>query len=206
MTTTTQINYLGTTAPDGSAHGGWQDRRPSTPVASTVVQLPEPLPVEGLRVGWGDRERSAAELPIWTTPDADGIELSSGRDGVRAYRRVNAHDRYQVERMPAWAPAFLAACEAVRAAAQQAEETRQEVATVCADYRRTLRQIDEQTARHYARWEQDVAAIARRFRRATVVVGEQTVPGKCIVRSTRGRTLGYAHVWDGRWTGRVERV
>lgn len=46
--------------------------------------------------------------------------------------------------------------------------------------------------------------IARKFRRAHVDVGEQTVPGKCCVRSARGKLLGYADVWNGSWLGTVE--
>lgn len=208
MTTnqTARISYLGTVTTDGTAHGGWQDRRQSIPVAPVEVQLPDTLPV-AVSVGWGDRERDA-DLAVWTSPDADGVSMSMDRGSagrIHVWRHHGA-DRYSHDTLPAWSPAFLAAVTAVREAAARAEVDRPEVRTVCESYRRILGQIDAQHEAHRRQWERDVATIARMFRRERVEVGEQTVPGLCVVRSVSGTTLGYAEVWDGRFLGRIRRA
>lgn len=211
MTThnTAIIRYLDSVCADGTPHGGWTDRRPKVSVPPTLVALTRPLPVE-VHVGWGDREVSP-DLPVWTSPDSDGISMSMGAERAWSSARVEiwrhvGSDRYPHDTIPEWSPAFLSAVTEIREAAAIAERDRPDVQVVCAGYRRILRQIDEEHARHYAQWERDVAAIARRFRRSSVQVGEQTVPGLCVVRSTRGRTLGYAVVQDGRWTGQIKRA
>jgi hypothetical protein len=199
-----QISYLGRTATDGTAHGGGSDRRPSTPVAPVIVDLHVTLPV-AVHVGWGDRAEPD-RLAVWTDADADGLTMEASADETRAWRRHDASTRYPADAEPTWAEAFRAAVAAIRAAARSAEVERADVRTVCDAYRAILRTMDREPAAHRSQWERDVQAIARRFRRARVVVGEQTVPGLCIVRSTRGTPLGYAHVWGGRWQGRVTRV
>ena len=83
---------------------------------------------------------------------------------------------------------------------------RADVAAVVENYRATvLDALDREYAEHHKRWEADRASIAAIFRRKWVEIGEQTVPGKCCVRSSRGKLLGYADVWDGKWLGTVER-
>lgn len=205
--TTATIRYLGSVTTDGAYHQGWQDRRPSIPVAPTVVPLPTAMPV-AVHVGWGDRERDAA-LPVYTDPDEHGISMSFSRTGGDPDRvHVWIHTpggRYEHHTLPEWSPAFLAAVTVIREAAQVAEDTRPEVATVCAAYRAILAGIDAQLERHERQWDTWRREIARRLRRKSIQVGEQTVRGLCIVRSSRGTPLAYAEVWDGRWTGRLRR-
>jgi predicted ribosome-associated RNA-binding protein Tma20 len=205
-----QISYLGEIISDGTCHGGWSggicyDGRKveSRRVEPTVVELPD-LPVV-VHAGWGDRGRSADELPVYTDPDANCIVAEANGRRVRVAKHA-PYGLFDTDQSPAWLPSFIAAVAAIRAAAAAAELDRPEVATVCAGYRAVLRGIDEAHRAHEAQWQQDVVRIARKFRRATVAIGEQTVPGKVCVRSTRGRLLGYADCWDGRWLGTIERI
>lgn len=181
--------------------------------APTVVETPI-----GVRVSWGDREASAADLAVWAERlDDDGqvvtVECgpsrSMARDMPRAietkcYTARRAGDgRYPCER-PSWAADVEEARRLVVEAAARAEVERPDVAAACAAYREILSGLAAQHAAHRRMWVEQQDAIARRLRRRSVVVGEQTVPGLCVVRSSRGRTLAYAHIWDGRWDGRLQ--
>lgn len=214
MTTTTQIAYLGEISiRTGLPHEGWAGglrydgaRDDVRHVAPTVVEH-EDLPVT-VRAGWGDRIGgiNGDELPVWTTPDAAGLEAAAKADGsVRVYRRAGGH-AYDTDERPEWLPAFERVVLQIRAAAAHAEATRPDVAAVCAGWRAVLARLDAENEAHARQWAADAAAIARKFRRARVLLGEQTVPGKVCVRSTRGNLLGYADCWDGRWRGTVERL
>jgi hypothetical protein len=208
--TIAKINYLEEIEIEtGRVHNGWAGgvrydmRRVSTRKIDPVIVECAELPVS-LHVGWGDRD-DAEQLPVWTDSDASGIEMESNKDGCKAYLRQDAFARYPTDE-PMWADAFRAAVARIRIAAAEAEATRPEVAAACESYRGIVREIAREHEQHYAQWSLDVQRIARKFRRARVQVGEQTVPGKCCVRSSRGKLLGYANVWDGRWLGTVERL
>jgi hypothetical protein len=205
MFTTATISYLDSVTPSGDHHLGWQDRRPAFAVAPTVVTLALALPVE-VSVGWGDRCASAATLTVFTAADALGVSMTDGEDGEQV--RCGGAGRYSapLAAAPEWASSFRAAVAEIRRAAAAAERDRPEVRTVCEVYRRILMSIDREHASHRAQWERDVERIAAAFRRRFVDVGEQTVPGLCVVRSSRGRTLGYARIRDGAWTGSVVRA
>lgn len=220
----TQIHYLSrsyTHAADGTPYDGpvartyaagvatdrAADRRAltSAPIPPTYVDH-EALPVECL-TGWGDSVGGIAgpHLAVWTVPDPDGVAMQAGEDGrICAYRRTGS-DRYPAED-PAWAEAFVRVVAVIRGEHARARAERPDVARACAEHDAMLSRIDAESRAHEARWAEDRARIARMFRRKIVSVEEQTVPGLCVVRSSRGRTLGYAHVWDGRWLGRISRV
>lgn len=199
----THVSYLGCVTPTGEVHAGFGDHRTSIAVRPTEVEIGDLLPVV-IRCGYGDQEATAAETPVWTEPDADGVMMEASRGTVRSYHRVGVCERYEAA-APEWAPAFILAVTIIREAAAQAESTQADVAAVCASYRRILDSIAREHAAHYARWDLDATRIARAFRRKSVQIGEQTVPGKVCVRSSRGNLLGYANCWDGRWLGSVER-
>lgn len=152
---------------------------------------------------WADRIDRGDE------PAAYGL-LSDGRrwecGGLTRVSAPGAWDVYDCTD-PDLAAALRAARAAVAAAWRADVEARPEAAAALEGYRvNVLDALDRQYAAHNARWDRDLQAIARKFRRAHVQVGEQTVPGKCCVRSARGKLLGYADVWDGRWLGTVERL
>jgi hypothetical protein len=158
--------------------------------------------VPGLRVGWGDRRSDAAaaeQLPVWTEQyqlRGDTL-LERGSDG----HLYEAEDQSHPMRA-----ALLAARAAVSRAADAAERADPEIAEAVARYASLMRGIDAEYEEHAQRWNLDVCRIAAAFRRKSVEIGEQTVPGKVCVRSRTGRLLGYADVWDGRWLGTVERI
>ena len=163
-----------------------------------VVWCPDDR-IETIQATWGDRV-ARGQAPSTYGTLADGTAWETYRDGgglrLNGYPATDEtlldaimHTRAQVE--TAWLAAIA---------------DRPDVAAAVEGYRVLLDRMDARDAAHRARWERDVAAIARKFRRRSVVVGEQTVPGKCCVRSARGKLLGYAHVWDGAWLGTVERA
>jgi hypothetical protein len=185
----TSIHYL-ERAPDGS------------PIPPTVASH-RSLPVV-VHAGWGDRTASADDLPVWTEPDAALIKAEASRGEIRYYHTVRPGERYETTDRPAWADDFATVVQDIRAAAAAAERERPDVQQACASWYAVLADIDRQYARHEAHWAASARGIAKRFRRSRVVLGEQTVPGKVCVRSTRGNLLGYANVWDGEWLGTVE--
>lgn len=217
-----KINYLSeidTTT--GRVHQGWANgvrydlgRAATRKVESVLVDIGDDLPV-AVHVSWGDRDESY-RLPVWTDADDNGISMCTPEprrdntgceiDGDNGGDVRARNQGYATDALPPWADAFRAVVARIRAAAAEAEATRPDVAAACEDYREVVRQIDREHARHYAQWSLDVRRIARAFRRARVEVGEQTVPGKCCVRSSRGKLLGYANIWNGAWRGTVERL
>ena len=177
------------------------------------IEVETPL---ALDVSWGDRVSrtqegpnvygSIAGLPYGTRGDlrvevGPECRWESGPVVVRA-----SIDNYGAEASPEQHAMALETHRLVVAAWQRALVERPDVTAAVEDYRRTLDSIERQYADLYARWRVDAAAIARAFRRARVEIGEQTVPGKVVVRSSRGKILGYANVWDGVWLGTVTRV
>lgn len=215
MHTSTKISYLGeVVASTGLRHRGGTRQIGGrfacvddygAPIkmrgVSPLTVEHEPLPV-AVHCGWGDRVGGvgAPELPVWTDPDADGVAAQSGRTGeVRVTCRG-----YATDLRPGWVDVFARVVAVLRAAHAADIRDRSDVAEVCGEYAGIIAGIEAEYAAHARRWDADVLHIARKFRRARVVVGEQTVPGKCVVRSTRGNALGYAHVWDGRWLGTVK--
>jgi hypothetical protein len=161
--------------------------------------------VSGLRVGWGDRRSDAAAsepLPVWTEQHQLrwDVLLERGTDG----RLYEAADQNHPMR-----EALLRARKTVSRAADVAERADPEIAEAVARYAELMREIDAELAddaEYEKRRRVDAMGIARAFRRASVKIGEQTVPGKACVRSNRGKLLGYADVWDCRWLGTVERI
>ncbi|MCK9567511.1 hypothetical protein M0R72_01015 [Candidatus Pacearchaeota archaeon] len=202
--TTVKIHYLGEIeTATGKAHDGWTGgfkynghRVDVRRVEPTTLEL-DICPFTKLSVGWGDRGASAADLAIWGETANGSVEYSAKhglcingyfvKDSVLELRAMEIHS-------------------AIVAAAQLAEETRPNVSAVCAQYRSILKSIAEEHERHYAQWKSNLPKIARKFRRKKVLVGEQTVPGKCCVRSVRGNLLGYVDIWNGKWLETVERI
>ena len=145
------------------------------------IAIPDGIEV---RVGWGDRVKRGETPPVWVSADGKTISEAELPEGLLDTIRARVAEAWHAD-----------------------IETREDVASAVEDYRASvLDVISLGYAAHAARWARDCARIAKKFRRARVVVGEQTIPGKCVVRSTRGRTLGYADVWDGVWQGTVEQV
>lgn len=204
-----EIHYLGavvietgeaTSGHDGRYENGhFFPRRPTRGVEPTVFDLDAPTGVQKVFAGWGDRVRRGATPPVWV----DMI------DGSRVERRGESKGLWVCgySSTDAALDDMLAHLEALVAEAWQADiASRADVAAVVEWYRATVFDaLDVQYAEHQRQWERDRAQIARLFRRRRVEVGEQTVPGKCVVRSSRGNTLGYADVWDGKWLGTIER-
>ena len=182
-----------------------------TPETITVVA---PLP---LTVSWGDRVSRTDEGPHvygslvgadYGTPDDLRVEAGQLGDWwarnpvmVRASR-----DGYGAELTVEQREEVLATYEAVRTAWQQGVRENPAIAEAVEGCRKIQDSILADHEAHDARWERDVQTIAQMFRRRSVVLGEQTVPGRVCVRSTRGTLLGYADVWDGAWKGTVERI
>jgi hypothetical protein len=165
------------------------------PTTLTVAALDDRIAT--IEASWGDRvERGESPRVYGTLTDGAAYQILDGQ------LRVGGYDVEDV----ALLAAVLDAQRQVSAAWLAAIADRPDVAAVVEQYRVRLDALDRAEAEHRERWARDCIAIARRFRRASVQVGEQTVPGKCCVRSARGTLLGYADVWDGRWLGTVERV
>jgi hypothetical protein len=172
-------------------------------VVSTRLVEPTVVDMSGIdvpdgcvvRAGWGDRVKRGETPPVWVAR----LEMTPWAPEPIPSGTVPA------SKLPV---GLLDASRERVAAAWLADiASRADVASVVEHYRSSvLDELDRQYADHAARWEADLAAIAKAFRRASVQVGEQTVPGKCCVRSTRGKLLGYADVWDGQWRGTVERL
>jgi hypothetical protein len=181
------VNYLGT-------------NNHTVPSPLNVMLIEHDVPQ--IHVGWGDRD-SGDGVDVWTVADSQGVAMST-RGG--AFVAVAGGVRYPAEMRPAWADAFDRAVVEIRSAIQADRISRPEVEATCAAYDKIIADMRAEHAAHYRQWDRDVVAIAKLFRRRKVHVGEQTVPGKCVVRSTRGNTLGYAHVWDGKFLGTVEKV
>lgn len=191
----------------GRLHDGWAGgrRRDMTTVdvarvAPTVVTVDVPEGTPQIRTGWGDRDFPDA-LPVWAS--ADGVTVEVAADGSTRCRHEMSCWGYP---LPAWSAAVVEAAAVIRAAAAGAERTRPDVAAALGWYRELNHQLDREHEAHRARWAAWRQQIARKFRRAWVSVDEQTVPGKCCVRSSRGKLLGYADVWNGEWLGTVERI
>ena len=175
---------------------------------SITVQTPI-----SLSVSWGDRVSRQKTAPSVFGSIGDGVEVTVGELGhwwvaspvtVRGYVRISSGGSADLtERQHADA---LATYTAVATAWREALRTDPEIAAAVEQYRKILDRIERDHDEHYRQWTKDVGSIAAKFRRRRVSVDEQTVPGKCCVRSTRGNLLGYALIQDGRWTGRVEKL
>lgn len=87
-----------------------------------------------------------------------------------------------------------------------ASDTRPDAVLARADYARLLGQVRERTARARQKSVEQTKAIAKKFRRAHVVLGDQSTPGTVSARSTRGTLLGYVNMWNGVWDGSVRRA
>jgi hypothetical protein len=208
----TTIQYLDSVRVDtGLAHTGAERQIGGAfvPVDATgfpvEVRRVEPTTVDlgqidlpsgcSVQVGWGDRVKRGETPPVWIAR----LEMTPYADHPIPAVLVPEDE------LP---DGLLAACRERVAAAWLADiEARPDVASVVEHYRSSvLDALDRQYETHRRQWDEDVRAIAQKFRRKWVEVGEQTVPGKCVVRSSRGNTLGYADVWDGRWLGTVQRI
>jgi hypothetical protein len=184
-----------------------------------TVAVDTPL---ALFVSWGDRvSRSQSGPSVYGplersqhgTPSALCCEAGELGDWwsrpevqVRGYRHATDGHSYTAELTDEQRAAALATYHAVAAAWRQAVATDPEIAAAVEAHRQIQDSILADHAAYNERWEIDLAHIAQKFGRNSVSVGEQTVPGKCCVRSARGKLLGYAHVRDGRWLGTVERI
>lgn len=177
---------------------------------------PKPIVVEtglALSASWGDRVSRQQDGPgVYGEVDGLMVECVSpgpwwepGPVEVRGFRRCG-HDRYPEELPAELAEQVRATRDAVVTAWKQAVETDPVVAEAVEAYRQILDGILEHGRAHEAQWQRDALAIAKAFRRKTICLGEQTVPGKICVRSARGNLLGYADCWDGHWQGTIERI
>lgn len=153
--------------------------RPVARVSPTVIDIDDDLIPANLQlnVSWGDRVERGGYPTTWLS-----------RDGLQIRENI---------------PQVV--IDAIRAAWLADIETRPDVMTAVEHYRQILDVIDREYRHNEQRWNRDCETIAKKFRRKWVEVGEQTVPGKCCVRSLRGKLLGYADVWDGRWMGTIEK-
>lgn len=207
---TCSIGYLtpveiesGRAAKHGDGHyanGRFIPRVPTRAVEPTSITVAvSDDRIATINASWGDRIKRG-ETPSTYGTLIDGTRWETYQDGSLRLNGYSADD-----------DALLAAIRDTRRQVADAWlaaiASRPDVAAVVEHYRATvLDRLDTEYAAHLAQWETDVVAIARKFRRKWVQVGEQTVPGKCCVRSSRGNLLGYANVWDGKWLGTVERV
>lgn len=190
---------------------------------STIAYLDTPAKIVvhtpiHLNVGWGDRSLPQ-ELPVWTDPDTDKIRVTINKDGVRAEKAAwsgtadygtgpftEYRDWYPCD-LPAYTSDVIASRQAVITAAEAAIENDPAIKQACDAYQAILADIYREHDEHDRLWREEWGpAIARLFRRKSVQVGEQTVPGKHCVRSASGKLLGYANCWDGRWLGTVEHI
>jgi hypothetical protein len=168
---------------------GWGDRDPggTIPVFISFSEGDDWSPETGRKCNWDGR---TSVRQLWS------VEYS----GERGYRSSGDVPEELNE-------ATMVECHRlVNEALTAAIENDSEVAAAVESYAEIVRSIKAEHEQHYAQWALDIIAIAKKFRRKFVQLGEQTVPGKVMVRSSRGRTLGYADCWDGRWLGTVERV
>lgn len=170
-----------------------------------------------LSISWGDRVSRYQNGPIVygslagaSYGTADDLYVSAGQRGhwweknkVSVYAKVNG---YAADITDAQRAAVVATYEAVAAAWRAAVESDPEIAGVVEAYRVRQDQISSSHVESSQQWDIDVPHIAKLFRRRSVSVEKQTVPGRCCVRSCRGRLLGYAHVRDGQWIGTVEKL
>jgi hypothetical protein len=166
--------------------------RPTRKVQPTRVGIQIPDDVghapygRDIHVTWGDRVKRR-EKPCIYGSLVDGTRFQTGQLLGRA-------DLEAIQ-------------TAVEAAWERDITEREDVRAVVEGYRRTvLDALDREYAVHEQQWATWGRQIAQKFRRKTVSIGEQTVPGKCVVRASSGRVLGYADVWDGKWLGTVERA
>lgn len=170
---------------------------PETIVVETPIQV---------SIGWGDRAAGTQGdmLPVWATIDDIQVTVD-GTGAAKAARKVNS-DWYSCK-LPHCAGDVIAAHRAVNDAAATAERDNPAIAAACAGFRAIVARILQEHDENLRMWR-DVwtPALARKFRRQSVEIGEQTVPGKRCVRSARGKLLGYAECWDGRWLGTIERL
>lgn len=175
------------------------------PVAApppTTVQLEHKLPV-AVHAGYGDRSEPDGRIPIYTSEDGDGVYVLLDDSGLRAAQRDRTGQC--AVPVPDWAAALPEIRELVIAALLGDSASRPEVAAARAAYAAIVERDRREDLAQRREWAQDVARIATAFGRP-VVVGEQTVPGRCVVRSPDGDLLGYADVRDGRWTGTIQEV
>lgn len=179
-----------------------------------TISIVTPL---ALDVSWGDRVSRTQDGPtvfgsVSGAPDgtAGDLRVEVGQRGhwwerqeVTVRGTIDGYDAPLTEEQRA---AALATYHAVASAWRAALASDPEIAETVEAYRRIEDGIDAAWIRCREQWERDAQQIAQLFRRVSVEIGEQTVPGKCCVRSRRGKLLGYAHVWDGRWMGTIERI
>lgn len=180
--------------------GRFVAREPTRAVEPTIVTITvSDDRIATVYAGWGDRVRRGETPPIWGEL-IDGTRWGAGEDGS-----------LRLDDYPATDDALRAAIHDARRQVAEAWlaaiADRPDVAAIVEHYRAAvLDRLDAESAALQSRWAVDAVAIAREFRRTRVEIGEQTVPGKCCVRGSRGAMLGYAHVWDGQWLGTVERA
>jgi hypothetical protein len=180
-------------------HGRVIPRVPTRAVEPTLVTVEvSDDRIATIRASWGDRVKRG-ETPSTYGTLTDGTTYDTYADGS-----------LRLGGRPATDDALLAAIRDTRRQVAEAWlaaiATRPDVAAVVEDYRRGLDEMYRTFDAHYAQWATAIQLIAHKFRRKKVYIGEQTVPGKCCVRSARGALLGYAYVQDGQWLGTVERV
>ncbi len=207
-----EIRYLGhVVAETGQAHdpndgrhvaGRYVPRRPTRRVEPAVIEVEVPAEIETVQVSWGDR------VPRGGIPSIYGHLTGGETYEISEQHGLRLDGYFDVEEgLGELAQSIRALWAALAEAWRQDVATRPDAAAVVEHYRASvLDALDRQYAEHRRRWEVDAAAIAKRFRRARVVLGEQTVPGLVCVRSTRGNLLGYAECWDGQWLGRIRRA
>lgn len=205
MTLTVRIPYLGSIDKRTGRPATWSpyptERAHWRSIPDAVTEC-ETSMVASVRCGYADRCRSGQTPGIWGVL-TDGRRYEAGPNGVR----IGTTDLYAPQDADDAVVAEAVRIHGTVAAAVEADiANRPEAHMLVADWHALLARQDAQYVAHCTSWAADVAAIARAFRRRSVEVGEQTVPGKCVVRGRRGAVLGYAHVWDGRWLGRVSRA
>jgi len=176
---------------------------------AVVIEAETPLP---LRAGWGDRVSRQEDGPCVygdIQDEAGALYVEAGQRGEWWERQPvtlrATRGGYETTISEELRAAVLATHAAVVDAWQRALEAHPEIAAAVEAFRGIEDRILRDHDAHQARWARDVRVIARRFRRAWVEVGEQTVPGRCCVRGRRGALLGYAMIQDGVWTGEVVR-
>lgn len=169
------------------------------------------VPVADARCGYGDRpdEKQAWRVAVYT--ETASLHDYEAPDGPTLWTVRNG--AYFIVDPLKWTPAehllrdqLKVASDIATAAVTDACLADPEIAEAVARYEKVCRDIDRKYAIQQAQWTKDVKKIAKAFRRKTVTVGEQSVPGKSVVRSSTGAVLGYANVWNGRWLGSVEKL
>lgn len=181
---------------------GWWGRIEIRKIPTTIIEMELPPEVPQIYVGWGDYGYTPDDLAIWARdPTTKG-------DVILAIRK-NDKDRLHAETTEAdWLTPDLKKqiVSTIKAKALEAAEKNPDIQKAVAFYAALWENMNKEYKDHIAGCEAGNTAIAKKFHRKHVEVGEQTVPGLCVVRSSRGKTLGYASMQDGRWTGKIQRA